>query len=153
MMDVVEFLDARLNEDERIARRAGDVRSSGTPGAQNWTYHRERFEVSADVPGWSIAAKKIGGHGDPICDVDGEHIARWDPARVLAELKAKRLIIELHTPKSSSSGLYCPTCSDLDLGGDPVGEWPCDTVRYLTMPYAAHSDCDLAWLPLKKEKP
>jgi hypothetical protein len=60
-----------------------------------------------------------------------EHIARWDPARVLAEVEAKRRILDEHDP-SPTTKTCCPTCRDYD---EPI-QAPCPTVRLLAQPYA-----------------
>lgn len=64
MSDLIEFLRARLVEDEAVAREADDDR---------WTYEYGEF-------------RSRGGD-------DFEHILRHDPARVLADVKADRDLI------------------------------------------------------------
>ncbi len=97
MDDLVTWLRAQIDEDERVARHAGDVRPV-------WVYDREKFRVlTADgqkalvtVDGtplpdqWIVAA---GTPAQPFLDVNGAHLARFDPARVLREVEAKRLIV------------------------------------------------------------
>ncbi|MFG3709516.1 DUF6221 family protein [Micromonospora sp. NPDC047730] len=80
--DLVTWLRQQLDEDEYAAKRAGADHPS-------WSYDRETFAISSSA--YSIAARKADG--SPLNDVDGEHIARHDPARVLAEVDAKRRII------------------------------------------------------------
>lgn len=71
--------------------------------------------------------------------IDGEptrarakHIARWDPARVLAECAAKRQLVESHwdgTPDPEYPELLqadCPDCRQIQ---------PCRTLRMLAQPY------------------
>lgn len=80
-MDLVEFLRARLDDDERDALAA-------SPGP--WSPNAEADEVTA-------------ADGITVCDgfalsnnqlrATVRHIARHDPARVLAEVEAKRRII------------------------------------------------------------
>lgn len=82
--DLTAWLRVQLDEDERVARRAGGIDDL------DWIYDRETFHVVSGR-GQSIAARKP--EGNPINDVDGEHIARHDPARVLAEVAAKRRIV------------------------------------------------------------
>jgi Family of unknown function (DUF6221) len=85
--DLVAFILARLDEDERIARAAGAYYPS-------WAYDRETFTVAnAESP---IAARKADGRS-PINDVDGEHIARHDPARVLRDVEGKRRLVDTVT--------------------------------------------------------
>jgi hypothetical protein len=60
------------------------------------------------------------------------HIARWDPARVLAECAAKRRIVELHT-EAEPGPHECPgrySTSSIAEGD------PCETLRLLAQPYA-----------------
>jgi hypothetical protein len=81
-MTITEFLEARIAEDEAVAR-------SATPGP--W------FRDS----GWSISAPAPDGWDGPYVVVetprarnDSEFIARHSPRRVLAECAAKMAIIE-----------------------------------------------------------
>lgn len=98
-VDVVAFIRARLDEDEQVALAACGWRRYGESG--EWTYDRDRFAVS-DEQGRSIAAQKVweivGGvpRLDSLFDVDGTHIARHDPARVLREVEAMRRIVETY---------------------------------------------------------
>jgi len=71
-MTITEFLEARISEDEAVARRVAD--GPGEPGGRGI---------------WSVA---IGVSGN---DAKFAHVAS-DPARVLAECAAKRAIIGLH---------------------------------------------------------
>ena len=69
---ITEFLEARIAEDEAVARRVAD--GPGEPGGRGI---------------WSVA---IGVSGN---DAKFAHVAS-DPARVLAECAAKRAIIGLY---------------------------------------------------------
>jgi len=71
-MTITEFLEARITEDEAVARRVAD--GPGEPGGRGM---------------WSVA---IGVSGN---DAKFAHVAS-DPARVLAECAAKRAIIGLY---------------------------------------------------------
>lgn len=76
-MTIVEFLEARIAEDEAIAR--------GMPFESQWTAH-------PDETGQPITA---GGARIATCaESVMEHISRHCPARVLAECEAKRRIVE-----------------------------------------------------------
>ena len=90
-MTLAEFLLARIAEDEQVARSSLATHEEGEP----WGY----------------------GH----LPDDGPHIARWSPARVLAECAAKREIVERFVA------------------------W--DAVRLLAAPYSAHPDYDKDWRP------
>ena len=116
MTDLIDFLQARLDEDE-------------------------------------VAAKAVRPDQDYS---DSEHQDRWTPARALAEVDAKRRIIELHKPVQCANGpentIVCASCG-------PVGEsaevwwhkgalwFPCETLQTLALPYADHPDYDDQWRP------
>ena len=100
--DLVAFLLARIAEDEQSAREAGELAQGD--GVASWS-----------VPCWADEAHEHGddtdyGHNQcRCCRVEGDnitiydegghdrsqalHIARWDPARVLAECATKRRVI------------------------------------------------------------
>lgn len=82
MDDLVTWLRAQLDEDERVARAAEADNASPwqieEPGANIRTAdHYTVVHIEDSTPEPATA----------------EHIARWDPARVLAEIDAKRRII------------------------------------------------------------
>ncbi|WBB73251.1 DUF6221 family protein [Micromonospora sp. WMMD1128] len=87
--------------------------------------------------------------GNPTA-ADREHIARHDPARVLAEVDAKRRIIDEHEPypqpqrMATGEILACSTCGSVD---DSPVEWPCPTVRLLALPYADRAGYRDEWRP------
>ncbi|MFI7408745.1 DUF6221 family protein [Streptomyces sp. NPDC049627] len=76
--DLVVFLRARLDEDEEIARKA----TARQPGGETWMYDGTGVRAGSDL--------KVAW---PQVPVIAEHIARHDPARVLAEIDAKRQVI------------------------------------------------------------
>lgn len=143
---LVEFLTARLDEDEAVARAA-------TPGPWQWDDRGDDDPVLETVArgkrysdGSEGAAATIinaWGHdewGVVVEDADAAHIARHDPTRVLAQVAASRTILEAHGPLVIGSQSYCSSCGDV-----PVEDFPCETVRALTAPYAGHPDYDAKW--------
>jgi hypothetical protein len=90
-VDLVQWLTAQLDEDERIAREATpgpwvdqggyvtDVGPDGLPRVQVTDYGSQDGEPEED---------------NPQGRADSAHIARHDPARVLAEVDAKRKLVE-----------------------------------------------------------
>jgi hypothetical protein len=112
-MDLSEFLLARIGEDEEAAQAA-------TPGP--WEA-RPYWSASLD-DSWASVPDIMP---EPIDARDASHIARWDPARVLAECAAKRRIVELVEPYVSRM----------------AGE----VLELLALPYAGHEDYDPAWQP------
>ena len=81
----------------------------------------------------------------------GDHAAYWSPTQVLAEVHAKRQIIELHAPVDggegwhdweATNGVVCNECGNVD---DRPVPWPCDTLKWLGQPYQDHEDYQGAW--------
>src|SRR5690554_3993666 len=68
-------------------------------------------------------------HPEPMGRGDAEHIARWNPARVMAEVEAKRRLLARHDrigtrwvghPRADREERYCMGCDEA---------FPCETVR------------------------
>jgi hypothetical protein len=124
-MELHEFLLARIAEDEERARDAaltvgwdgfGDQRIRS---GQHWvpSYHvvkRARDDGPADRREVAECAPLFGKG-------PANHIARWDPARVLAECEARRRIVT-------------------ECGWETV-------MRHLALPYADHPDYRDEWRP------
>lgn len=75
------------------------------------------------------------------------------PRGVLADIAAKRAILRLHqnagygydaSPPYGETG-SCSECTDRDYVGLVDGDWPCDTLRALALPYAEHRDYHEEW--------
>lgn len=155
--DLIAFLRARLDETERRARSAaGDY--------PEWTYDRETFTVSSGA--YAVASRR--GDNTPLCDVDGEHIAANDPARVLRQVEAHRKILDMHPhrrfatlpeewperwraemrqafPGTAEPYVGCESCG-WDYRYEVVDPgWWCDTVRALARIYSDHPDFREEW--------
>jgi hypothetical protein len=141
--DLVEFLLARIAEDEQAARQARGSR---------WTYDRESFAVLVEDGdhGWTVATKHrnvVNGEHDGLYDVDGEHIARHDPARVLREVEAKRRIVEECQSVLTAPVIVRPPAPG--MGGDPAAlafHLALATQLQLAQPYADHPHFHPSWL-------
>ena len=131
-LTLTEFLLARIAEDEEAARRG----ISGQADPEN---------------GWGLAQYQgVAGltltpHVGHIHErVQGEHIIRWHPARVLAECEAKRRIVERHRgfgfDEEWAPEGYCGEC-------EGTLSSPCATLRLLALPYADHPDYREEWRP------
>jgi hypothetical protein len=151
MTDLREFLTARYDEDQRIARAAIIDRENGDRWQVGSTVRREDYEFVSIHTSPPVVVEIAGAGFDATGGIHGErfatHIARWDPARVLAEVKAKRAILAEHAPADDGSGILfiCRTCSRRDLP-EWYGEYvPCPTLRILAAPYAEHPDFDSDW--------
>jgi hypothetical protein len=148
---LVEFLRARLDEDEasfRAIRHGGFtmprwvVKGLGRSGAwyevvaEDETLHDGEVDLD-DEPAFLVR----NGRGEH------EFITRFNPARVLAEVEAKRRITARHSARliegRDGDGVEREAyfCSHDD---DP---WPCDDLRDFALPYAGHSDYRQEWKP------
>lgn len=149
-MDLADSLRARLDEDEQVARACEGPK---------WLARPERDpDVDAWFPTDVVLRTAETGHTlwyDEGRDVQEEavHAARHDPARVLAEVAAKRRIIELHPEvrftnvglgiRDAAVCLRCHTVMDSpDDWPEDGPEWsyplvqepyPCATVRALDL--------------------
>lgn len=118
--DLVQFLRARLDEDAE--------RQQGT---EAW-HHRDCESLpDGDYPTFACN-----------CGV---------PARVLAEVDAKRRLLTVHKRDTTYSFSRCITCDAGDnscgcMGGSAY-DYPCETLRILALPYAAHPDYRPKWAP------
>lgn len=132
MSGLAEFLEARIAEDEEAAR---DAHYEG----QHWLTEEEGVYRWPDDELVHMADRTR----------DARHIARWDPARVLAECEAKRRLIAFaydadaiidgergccHSGEAIQAG-QCPYMRPDDNEG----------VRILAAVYASHPDYDPSW--------
>jgi hypothetical protein len=133
--DLVAFLRARLEDDEHDAR-AAQLRAPTPWRTESWDVTVPDGSALTDSNGDGVAIAR----GDYI----RAHLVRHDPARALAEVDAKRRIIEQH----HRSGVTCPRCSLGTEDGQVVFERdPCGTLRLLALPYADHPDYRAEWAP------
>jgi hypothetical protein len=149
-MTLEEFLRARLDEDERLADRAASL-CGCHPSAPSWTFKdgdgpTDGRILIADDPHPNIKRKLSRRWNNTYEGLfAAEHIARHDPARVLAEVEVKRRIIDLH----GGDGHECIEHTDEqgDLLDAFTPEHPCPTLRLLARPYASHPDYRDEWCP------
>jgi hypothetical protein len=137
--DLAVWLRAQLDADEQTARAA-------TPGP----WEPEWDEVVApdlyDHLGDTrfVVAETCG----PDTLAEARHIARHDPAFTLADITAKRAIIDRHRAVESNYADYpvCAECSHLDHEEEP---FPCATLCLLAQPYAGRPGWHNEWtMPL-----
>jgi hypothetical protein len=125
--DLVQFLRARLDETAAKAR-------AHRQASADWYYDDSAKEIRDRVNSGTVAF--VPAHAD------AEHIARHDPARVLAEVDAKRQIVaryeramdnrRAHPADLASAGAF------LALHG---------AVKLLGLPYADHPNYRPEWAP------
>jgi hypothetical protein len=121
--DLDQFLLARIAEDKRVA---ADAASAGG---------REEWDAGADAVGPPHVA---------------EHVARHDPARVLAECAAKRRLVlacrdsrpDLHFLGARPAGM-----ADFPLTPTDQHKLAALTLALLALPYAGHHDYRPEWRP------
>lgn len=126
MDDLVTWLRAQVDDDERVAREAGGDRWRAD--------HDDLTAHILDERGWSVA------YQDSLNDQQAEHVARWDPARVLAEVDTKRRIldqcVEMLRVDSSYGGSTDPDVLD-------PAAW--NVLRLLALPYAGRDGWREEW--------
>ena len=132
-MDLVEFLTARLDEDEQAARVAGDDRWALIPVYEDATIRHGRMPDPQSI---QIVEANGVEMGSVHRVAHAEYIARHDPARVLAEVDAKRQLLDWLAREDERA---------LD---NNLWWWDGDGARkLLALPYADHPDYDEAWRP------
>lgn len=139
--ELVAFVRTCLDDDERVAREAdpGPWEVGSTFGARdNRVYVREAGDPGIDTIGTCIIAGQVANKTR--FRENAVHIARWDPARVLAEVEAKRRILDDHEPLANGA---CNRCGD--YGGTEHQQWPCTTIRALAQPYAGRDGWREEW--------
>lgn len=153
MSDLVAFLRARLDEDEQQATLARMRR--------DWDPKTDERPVGPSAGQWSAEGEEVSGDGILIVEQEGwhnaeqaNHIARWDPARVLAEVQAKRAIVDRYEDERSRRDAYrSPLAREAEdhkavhdrrtqEARSRVAE---DVVRLLALPYVDHLEYRQEW--------
>lgn len=173
MDDLVTWYRACLDEDEQSAK-AADVKQ----GDPNWWVSEvasaagEHFTVRSRRDNRPIARvqRLDGDEGEPAgilhAGVVAFHIALHDPASVLADIAAKKAILDLHGPiwrdigfnAADEDGTYdteaeievCVICVPRHSwysSREAVPTYPCATVRLLASACAARPGWQEAWRP------
>lgn len=138
--DLVAFLRARLDEDEQVARAAVAGPWFASPGR-----HADAAEYIIDsCPGAAgdIVSQSYG-EGGVLGMANANHIARHNPARVLAEVDAKRRFInEYAENREAADAEQCP--NEWNGGIDMLGSF---VLPVLALPYRNHPDYRSEWAP------
>lgn len=121
---IVEFLTARLDEDEQAAQAA----SERAP----WSHNADDYWMITGTDGEVVVYDESAP-----TTAEAVHIARHDPTRVLAEVAAKRAILAEHLPGTDR-------CDEHDAMLRTI---PCPTLLALVGPYSEHPHCHPAWAP------
>jgi hypothetical protein len=142
--DLIAFLRARLDEDEQVVRAA-------TPGP--WQ-DGGGYVTDTGPHGPNAQITDYGTQDGEQGSADSAHIARWDPARVLAEVDAKRRILAEYEQTVTRA-------ADMEPGTPEtytrrLREWSEQraqmtalngVLRLLTLPYADYPDYRPEWRP------
>jgi hypothetical protein len=132
---LVEFLRARLDEDERRARRMAG--GGHLEGARRW------IAGEANADGVRTEA------GTPVTrfswPYEMEHIARHDPQRVLADVAAKRAIVQMYENAFLAQRTDLTRYNQIQDGAavDVLGV----AVRHLAAVYVDHPAYRQRWAP------
>lgn len=166
-VDLVEFVRARLDEDVWWAREASRCRGRYTEGGEHWRWE----DVETDQPvtpdpasdefikgaGWNASLRSVerypfdampgvGPHialsgSDEVEAAVGGHIARHDPARVLAQVEALRQIVDWldgsMRPKGAPPGVRI----------DTVNQGYRRALQTLASIWRDHPQYDPSWAP------
>jgi hypothetical protein len=150
--DLITWLRAQIDEDERIAREAsGDPWVTGRSKGYEYSRPGDVYAIAYDGTPARIA-QGTGCGPDISAEQSSEHIARHDPARVLADVAAKRQILELHD-HAAKGAMWCQhwdanAFDDRGEQGAWVTEEPlCQTVRLVALPYADRPGYQPVWAP------
>jgi hypothetical protein len=168
--DLVAFLRARWIEEEQAAIAAADGVAFYADGTRfpHWSANVDAL-MAATEEGRTELVTEFDRYAAPML----AHIVGWDPARVLAEVAAKRAILDrlVHEPTIGIRNFVdrgevvsqdyvacaCGWREDVRRGqGDMAVDRhlyetgydesvTADVVRLLVQPYAGHSDFDPSW--------
>lgn len=141
MTGLVDFLTARLDEEQDAAERTQPGPWIASPSAMPG-----EVEVRHRMPDGrpDVAAVVATTHGLHCAARDADHIARYNPARALAEIKAKRALMELHHKRTVWIESETPSgerCMEPDyVCAECEDEHPCASLRLVALPYSGHPD-------------
>jgi hypothetical protein len=131
MPELTEFLLERIAGDQEMAEKAAEF----------------PWDHPSDAP-WPRAAQLA-----EIGSVTQAHIARWDPARVLAECEAKRHIIAIHTGAVSALSMIKTADGGSADAAIAIGIVQATiataeaAMKYHAAVYSNHPDYDENWRP------
>lgn len=148
--ELVDWLRAQLDEDERSATAA-------TPGVWQWTIDGSLISIERDALKLrDVERDVVWGDGSGLREVvatrpDADHIVAWQPARVLAEVAAKRAILDLHADGYHSCIRDVEWITKPVEGGKPymfrevLSGVPCQTLQLLAQPYRGQAGWRDEW--------
>jgi Family of unknown function (DUF6221) len=133
---IVEFLTARYGEEQAAVERIED---HSEPWRGEWIVKAGTLYT---YNGWCLAVLH-DSFKHPWNPQVLAHITRYDPARVLADIAAKRGLLEAHGAEDDC--VKEVTWPDLRrICWMDAGE-PCPSLRWLAAPYAGHPEFRPEW--------
>ncbi len=162
MDELITFLRARLDEDERTAHKTAAL-CGCHPEAPSWSFDDKATDgrIIVDNDPHPDIKRRLGRRWNGTYEgmFAAVHVARHDPARVLRDVKAKREIVDEHQPANPDAvpregepgwpdrpWFYCKTCGSGEANEYPT-TWPCRTLRLLALPYAGQPAYRAEWRP------
>ncbi|MFE7954405.1 DUF6221 family protein [Streptomyces sp. NPDC057413] len=147
MDDLVAFLRARLDEDERIARAAAEperwVELNRAP-QRSWSVEfwadPDRAAVVAEGSSAYPVVVTTQGMAEEDAEARALHIARHDPARVLRDIEADRALLDRYAEVAAND------MDDVEYAhgwANALGL----AVRYRAVRFADHPDYREGWRP------
>jgi hypothetical protein len=164
MDELIAFLRDRYADIERIALDVPDGWRVPWAVAHHYVRTREAYhDLGEDLSARHRAVANLSlTVGNYECEqAVGKHIARHDPARVLADVAAKRAILDLHyiierkvnwtDAEGDERQDHQPVCvicvEKYSTVNVPADLGPCETVRLLALPFADHPGYQESWKP------
>ena len=161
MSDIVEFLKARLDDDEKAARECVAL------FPEPWDIADRGWRVriyAGDVPTPNLMIDDedaMTTRNPVVLEVEPdrhiedpewlstriEHIVRQGPTRTLREVEAKRSIMSEHELEDYEGVPSCWLCAHVYSWGKEPDRGPCATFRALAAVYADHPDYRDEWRP------
>lgn len=142
MDDLARWLGQQLDIDA-----AGVEAATWADDATTWHAAPSPYDTWGKSERWYVEDSMEEGvitHVDPKAAQDegvARHIAAWDPARVLREIDAKRMIVAAHErrPMPKGDSADCAHCWG--------AVWPCPTLRILASVYDDRPGFKEEWRP------
>lgn len=150
MSELVEFLRARLAEDERTAQAAGEKRGMSWVGKPL----RGAGEIRGEVVSVSWPIARIPSVLAAADELDiAEHIAGHDPARVLQAVEAGRRVVAeyeaaLQASEKWGNGDGTPTARQRRAEAFGRRNTMILMLRLLALTYSGHPDYREEWQPV-----
>lgn len=137
MDDLITWLRACLDDDERVARQAHAGPWFAERADSVYADESSVVRMTGTMPDWESYVVPPQEEGrDGIEPADAGHIALWNPKRVQTFVAVMRHIIDEHFP-----------VDPCDAHDAALRTMACPTVRWLALLYAARPGYRVEWRP------